>query len=162
VNQLASPFRRAPSRTDERIKLPQLNQPTPPGRHRVGGGHGAPNKGEWDRRVGRLFDGRLAFPCQGYTYGIHGRGKDQEACRNHSLLGDVENPFRRLSRIPPTPPAPLAQTVTIIGMHRQRLKPREVGRRGWSAVTRCSEKVKLVTERGDFGSWIESCSVAER
>ena len=42
-------------------------------------------------------------------------------------------------------------TVTVIGTHRPRLKPREVGRRGSSAVTRCSEKVKLVTERGDLG-----------
>jgi hypothetical protein len=61
---------RRPSRTDKRINLPQSNQPTPPRRHRVGGGHGAPNKGEWDRRVGRLFEGRLAFRCQGYMCGI--------------------------------------------------------------------------------------------
>jgi hypothetical protein len=63
---------RRPSRTDERIKLPQSNQPTRLGA--TAGGHGAPNKGEWDRRLGRLFEGRLAFRCQGYTCGTHAAG----------------------------------------------------------------------------------------
>jgi hypothetical protein len=141
---------RRPSRMDKRIKLPQSNQPTPPGRHRLGGGHGALNKGEWDRRVGRLFEGPLAFACQEYTYWKHTADirirKPVGTLAFWKVVGVSLQLRRRHLRKPIRDRDSHRDASTALD-----LKPREVGRRGSSVITRCSEKVKLVTERGDLG-----------
>src|SRR5260370_5238584 len=145
---------RRPSRTDDPIKLPQSNQPTPPRRHRVGGGHDAPNKGEWDQRFGRLFEGRLAFHCPGYTCGIHTAEIRIRKPAGSLAFWGVVGEFLNSAAICANP----AVTVTVVRTNRPGAKPREVDRRGSSAVTGCSEKVKRAAERGDLGPWSGSCS----
>ena len=80
----------------------------------------------------------------GYTRSRKRIRKPAETLEFWAAVGESLQLRRRHLRKP-------IRTATVIGSHRPRLKPREVGRPGSPAVTRCSEKVKLVTERGDLG-----------